>query len=360
MFTPDVMMVVAIVGAVTLVLSAATATVQNDIKRVLAFSTCSQLGYMMMALGLAGWTAGLFHLITHAYFKALLFLGAGSVIHALHHEQDLRKMGGLRKKLPITSITMFVGVLAIIGVPLFSGWYSKDAILAYTLHHWPFAVAAFGTVILTAYYMTRLWLLAFAGPPRDRHVHEHAHESPAVMTVPLVLLAAAAIGIAWGWPIWDADASLLGKELHRAEPGMKEIAKAAEAAHHEHLLAEILGLACAAVGVLIALTRFSANKLIVLKPTPLSRTLEERFYFDPIYDALGTKPVLAAARTFANLDRNEKNAASLDGVLTGMAASTNTLGNKLSALQPGALRGYILALGLTVAGSLAILWVVVR
>jgi len=141
---------------------------------------------MMLALGLADWTAGLFHLLTHAFFKALLFLGAGSVIVALHHEQDLLKMGGLRKKLPITAFTMLIGVAAIIGVPFFSGWYSKDMILAtvYThfgeKHAWLFCILAFGTVILTAYYMTRLWLLAFIGMPRDQRVHEEAHESPFV------------------------------------------------------------------------------------------------------------------------------------------------------------------------------------
>src|SRR5262245_48102153 len=130
LFAPDVLLVIAYVGAITLFLAATIASVQDDIKRVLAYSTVSQLGYMMLALGVGGWTAGLFHLLTHAFFKALLFLGAGSVILGLHHEQDLSRMGGLRRKMPVTAYTMLVGVLAISGVPFLSGWYSKDMILA--------------------------------------------------------------------------------------------------------------------------------------------------------------------------------------------------------------------------------------
>ena len=226
-FAPEVLTVIAYTGAITLFISAAVACVQTDIKRVLAFSTCSQLGYMMLALGLVDWTAGLFHLMTHAFFKALLFLCAGSVICAIHHEQDLLKMGGLRKKMPITAFTMLIGVAAIIGVPFFSGWYSKDMILAeaeinyqreMTLSSIVFAYLPFITVIFTAYYMTRLWLLAFAGEARNQHVYENAKESPVVMAAPLIALAAFSLGIAWGWPVWDSEASVLGKFIHDSEP----------------------------------------------------------------------------------------------------------------------------------------------
>ena len=164
-------------GGITLFVAATIAIVMNDIKKVLAYSTVSQLGYMMLALGIGGWVAGLLHLLTHAFFKALLFLGSGSVIHGCHHEQDMRRMGGLLKKMPITAYTMLVGVLAIAGTPFFSGWYSKDAIIAQGL--------AFGTVFnrhilllalplvtagITCFYMFRMWFLTFMGSPKDQHI----------------------------------------------------------------------------------------------------------------------------------------------------------------------------------------------
>jgi NADH-quinone oxidoreductase subunit L len=165
-FTPEIQLVLAYNGAITMILSALIALVQTDIKRVLAYSTCSQLGFMMLALGLGAWQAALLHLLTHAFFKALLFLSAGSVIHGLHHEQDLSKMGGLKSKMPITAYTMLIGVLAIAGTPLFSGWYSKDQILSHVLGSASANGVArplllflpFATAGLTAYYMTRLWL----------------------------------------------------------------------------------------------------------------------------------------------------------------------------------------------------------
>src|SRR6187455_3397291 len=186
--------VVAWIGGVTALLSALMAVQQNDIKRILAYSTLSQLGYMVMGVGLHGPTEAMFHLTTHAFFKALLFLGAGSVILALHHEQDIWKMGALRKKMPVTFWTFFVGTLALCGVPPFSGFYSKDAILAQALHahNYPlFALAAF-VAVLTTFYMFRLFFVAFLGEPKA-HEPEHAHESPGVMIWPLRILAVASI-----------------------------------------------------------------------------------------------------------------------------------------------------------------------
>src|SRR5205085_1830259 len=155
------------------------------IKKVLAYSTVSQLGYMMLALGVGGWVAGLFHLITHAFFKALLFLCSGSVIYGCHHEQEMTKMGGLYPKMKTTALTMLVGVLAIAGTPLFSGWFSKDAIVVQALgyivvykHHFLLFVLPVLTAGLTTFYMFRMWFMTFAGKPRDQHVYEHAHESP--------------------------------------------------------------------------------------------------------------------------------------------------------------------------------------
>ncbi len=202
LFTPEVLLSIAIIGCITLFLAATMALTATDIKRVLAYSTVSQLGYMMFALGVGGWLSGVFHLFTHACFKSLLFLCSGSVIHACG-TNEMPQMGGLRKKMPYTAWTMLIGCLAIAGagVPTvigLSGYYSKDYIIAQALvfktanpmFSWMFYVAV-ATAGMTAFYMFRLWFMTFAGKPRDEHIYEHAHESPRSMTVPLVVLAAA-------------------------------------------------------------------------------------------------------------------------------------------------------------------------
>lgn len=210
--------VVAFIGAITALMGALIAVAQNDIKRVLAFSTVSQLGYMMLALGVGSWVAAIFHLLTHAFFKALLFLGAGSVIHAAHHEQDMRKLGGLSKPMRITFVTFAVGMMALAGVPfLFSGFWSKEAIL-HAAHEWDVShlplYAALVAVVLTAFYMTRLVAEIFFGKPRS-NAAEHAHENSAVMTVPLVLLAVAAIALGFfGTPAWPwLQSALTGRAV---------------------------------------------------------------------------------------------------------------------------------------------------
>jgi NADH-quinone oxidoreductase subunit L len=195
MFTPDAFLFIAYIGFITLFIAATIALTQNDIKKVLAYSTVSQLGYMIMGLGVGGYTAGLAHLATHAAFKACLFLGSGSVIHAVH-SQDVREMGGLRKKMPITFVTFVIATLAIAGVPGFSGFFSKDMILAAALEfgmknpaHYVLFFGALFTAGLTAFYMFRLVIMTFLGEPKDRHKFDHAHESPPNMWVPLVVLA---------------------------------------------------------------------------------------------------------------------------------------------------------------------------
>ena len=199
--------VIAFIGAITALLGALIAVAQSDIKRVLAFSTISQLGYMMLALGVGSWTAAIFHLLTHAFFKALLFLGAGSVIAAAHHEQDIRKLGGLRPKLKVTFATFAIGMMALSGVPfLFSGFWSKEAVL-HAASEWEVSkiplIIGLCAVVLTAFYMTRLMCEVFLGKPRSEE-SSHAHENPPVMTVPLVLLAIGAVGLGFlgtpGWP----------------------------------------------------------------------------------------------------------------------------------------------------------------
>jgi len=212
LFTPEALLVIAVIGCITLFLAATIAITAVDIKRVLAYSTVSQLGFMMLALGLGGWVAGLFHLITHAFFKSLLFLCSGSVIHAVH-TNDMRQMGGLRHKMPITAYTMLVGCLAIagVGVPFvlgFSGFHSKDVIVEQAIHFgqtnggwtWLFVVVPLLGALMTSFYMFRLWYMTFAGRARDHHRYDHAHESPAVMTGPLVLLAVFAVGVGWTLP----------------------------------------------------------------------------------------------------------------------------------------------------------------
>ncbi len=211
--------VVAAIGAITALLGAVIAVAQHDIKRVLAFSTVSQLGYMMLALGVGSWVAAIFHLLTHAFFKALLFLGAGSVIHAAHHEQDIRSLGGLRPRLRVTFATFAIGMMALSGVPfLFSGFWSKEAIL-HAAHAWEVSplplYAGLIAVVLTAFYMTRLVAETFLGAPRSPAA-AHAHESPAVMTVPLVLLAVGAVFLGFlGTPAcpW-LQSRLSGTPLH--------------------------------------------------------------------------------------------------------------------------------------------------
>ncbi len=192
---PNAQAFVTLVGATTAFFAATVGLVQNDIKRVVAYSTCSQLGYMFVAMGVGAYSVGMFHLFTHAFFKALLFLGSGSVIHAMHHEQDMRKMGGLRDKLPVTYVCMLIGTLALTGFPLTAGYFSKDAIIeAAAAGHNPFAQYAFVmTVIaalLTSFYSWRLVFMTFHGKPKDKHAYDHAHESPWVILIPLIFLAA--------------------------------------------------------------------------------------------------------------------------------------------------------------------------
>ncbi len=379
LFSPDVLLVIAYTGCITLFLAATIACVQTDIKRVLAYSTVSQLGFMMLALGVGGWVAGLLHLLTHAFFKALLFLGAGSVIHGCHHEQDLRKMGGLRGKMPVTAMTMLVGVLAICGAPFFSGWYSKDAILAqalgYSLAHRDHALLFFVPLLtagMTAFYMFRLWFLAFTGEARDPHVSEKAHESPQVMTIPLIALATFSIGVAWGWPLWNADASLLGKVLHHAAPTvrMSDFDQAHAFAHEQHLVAEALALVVGLVGVGLAANAYYRRKPeeISDNPTGLRGFFARKWFFDEAYSAAFEKPTVQAAFLLAHLDRRSTGGpddpaaaptrldfGTLDGWMSSLAGFAVALGGGVRKLQTGRVRSYVLVLGLTVVGLLGVL-----
>jgi NADH-quinone oxidoreductase subunit L len=377
LFAPEVLLITAYIGAITAFLAASIALVQTDIKRVLAYSTCSQLGLMFLALGLGGWVAGLLHLLTHAFFKALLFLGAGSVIHACHHVQEMGRMGGLRRKMPITAYTMLVGVLAICGVPLLSGWYSKEQILTQALgwglyqpQHVLLWLLPWLTAVLTAYYMFRLWLLTFAGRPRDEHVYEQAHESPGVMTIPLVGLALLSVGGAWGWPVWEVEASGLGRVLEQAQPAMvQEYAAVVELGHHYHLLVAGLALACTLAGAGLAYLWFGRSEVTGDQLQVRSRVgqlLRNKWYFDEIYDAAVLCPTVVLAQVVAQTD---KRPTEVEPAVTGVAADEppprrydwGTLDGWLNALgdlaasggeafrrwQTGRLRWYVGTLALT-------------
>ncbi|MCS6863899.1 MAG: NADH-quinone oxidoreductase subunit L [Gemmata sp.] len=389
LLAPEVLLVIAYIGAVTLFMSATIALVQTDIKRVLAYSTCSQLGFMMLALGMGGWVAGLLHLITHAFFKALLFLCSGSVIHSCHHEQDLRPMGGLGRKMPITAFTMLIGVLAICGAPLLSGWYSKDMILSVALayvwlhpeHLLLFALPAV-TAAMTAYYMFRLWFLAFTGQPRDAHVCEQAHESPTVMTLPLVVLALFSVAVAWGWPVWEVEASALAHVLEKAEPASVSVAfYAVKVKEHEvHRLAGGIALGAAVIGTAVAFHFFyrrSPTLAELTAPGPAWYTfLVRKWYCDEVYDATVVQPTIQLARISAAVDKRDvEEAASvetaaiapprydwstLDGLLSAVGQLMSSLGARLRAVQTGLLRFYVTALALTATVLLAMLAVLTR
>jgi NADH-quinone oxidoreductase subunit L len=329
------------------------------------------------------------HLLTHAFFKALLFLCSGSVIHGCHHEQDLRKMGGLKSKMPLTAWTMFIGVLAISGAPLLSGWYSKDMIVATAfgyvgVHpvHALLLILPVVTAAMTSYYMFRLWFLAFTGPPRDQHIHDHAHESPPVMTLPLVALALFSIGVAWGWPLWDAHASELGHVLHRAEPASVGVTFVAQRAK-EHDLSAYAGAAAllaALAGACIAFAVFyrkHPSTEALYAPGPAWYTfLLRKWYFDEAYDAVFVKPTIELAQATAAADKRPTDGPhgtpeteprakafdffTLDGILNAIGQAAGALGGILRQAQTGRIRMYVAALALTAALMLGMLAVIAR
>jgi NADH-quinone oxidoreductase subunit L len=291
---PVALEVVAVTGATTAIFAATMGLAQNDIKKVLAYSTISQLGYMFLALGVGAFSAGIFHLMTHAFFKALLFLGSGSVIHALSGEQDMRKMGGLWGKIPVTAKTFLVGALAISGVPLLAGFFSKDEILGKAFEHSPLLwLVGFVTAGLTAFYMFRLVNMTFFGTSRVAHdVEHHIHESPQTMTVPLVILAA--LSVVGGWfaaPALIGGTNYFDKFL---EPVMasRSVEHAEAAAHggaNEYLLM-LASVAVALAGIWLAFQLYlkkpeTPGKIAAAAPW-LYRLIYNKYYVDEIYDAM--------------------------------------------------------------------------
>ncbi|MDO8550241.1 MAG: NADH-quinone oxidoreductase subunit L, partial [Ignavibacteria bacterium] len=318
MLTGDALFIIALIGALSAFIPATIALTQNDIKKVLAYSTISQLGYMIMALGVGAYVFAFMHLITHAFFKACLFLGSGSVIHAMHHEQDITKMGGLRKKLPYTYYTFLIAALALSGIPLTSGFLSKDGILAGATAfasltgHWLFPIAGFLVALLTAFYMFRLIILTFHSTPSDQHKYEHAHESPKLMIVPLVVLAALSFFI-WFTPNPfnpDAGAFLSSwvkapeisvpknarydfmNEINPVQNSHHEVVYSkeyTEAMHGAHIPAMIISLIMALSGIGLAFMFYQYKKVNVDKLAekfkPLYNLSYNKWYFDEIYQA---------------------------------------------------------------------------
>ena len=277
----DALHVIAYIGGFTALLAALIAVQQNDIKRILAYSTLSQLGYMVMSVGLSGETPAMFHLTTHAFFKALLFLGAGSVIHGLHEEQDIWKMGGLKKHMPVTFWTFIIGTLALSGVPPFAGFYSKDSILGQALeqkNYLLFGVAVF-VAGLTTFYMFRLFFVAFLGEARTEKA-KHAHESPAVMTLPLVILAVLAVvgGFIGITTIYNSQFAPDAEKLSIAQ-------QLTEPLHN--IVPMALGIGAVVVGLLAAFSLYgkAAEDPLPRKLGGLATAMKNRFYFDELYEA---------------------------------------------------------------------------
>ena len=335
--------VIAWIGGFTGLLSAVIAIQQNDIKRILAYSTLSQLGYMVMAVGLRGPAPAMFHLTTHAFFKALLFLGAGSVIVAVHHEQDIWKMGGLRRKMPVTYWTFMVGTLALAGLPPFSGFYSKDSILAQAAdHNLPLFVLGAAVTALTTFYMFRLVFVAFLGAPRSEAA-SHAHESPPVMLWPLRFLAFASVfaGLMGIKQLYAMQFPSTGVEADMPFPG--------------RLIAPFLHAPLAATtGLLAVLVGFAAANALYAKATKdplpeklgaLSRAMRNRFYFDELYQATVIRLHDSLAAVAGWFDR---------WIIAGLAVrgthgTTELAGRALRLLQTGNLQTYAMLFALGVA-----------
>ncbi|MDR3665550.1 MAG: NADH-quinone oxidoreductase subunit L [Ignavibacteriaceae bacterium] len=361
--TGNALFIIAVIGALSAFIPATIALTQNDIKKVLAYSTVSQLGYMVMALGVGAYKFAFFHLITHAFFKACLFLGSGSVIHAMHHEQDITRMGGLKKKLPLTYATFLIASLALSGIPLTSGFLSKDGILQGTFAYasltgyWIFPAVGFVVAMLTAFYMFRLIILTFHGEPKNKEKFDHAHESPFVMAMPLVVLSALSIFIWYTPNPFNPDAGLfLGKwikaptlsvpqnarysfmktdlnnttntELKNIPlPEGKEVIYSeayTEAMHHAHYPAMFLSLFVALTGIVFAFVFYYWKKISSDKLAedikPFYKLSFNKWYFDEIYDATFVAFTMGFSRFLAWFDNTI-----VDGIVNGVATVTRTV-----------------------------------
>jgi NADH-quinone oxidoreductase subunit L len=351
------MLVVTIVGLTTALLTGFMALAQTDIKKVLAYSTVGQLGFMFVALGSGNPSVALFHLTTHAFFKSLLFLGSGSVIHATHHNQEMDKLGGLWKKMPITGTTFFVGSLALAGLPPLAGFWSKDEIFVSLDERWgAWAVVLLGlAAVLTAFYSARLFIRTFMGEPKDEHVHEHTHESAFVMTGPLIFLGT--LAAVSGFIVFHGVGKALG-----FPGGITEFIFSAEHGPHRYEINwgfAAASLVMATVGIWSAAWMYWGNSLkrstALAEWNPgLYEMIKRKFYFDELYQGVIDRGVLGFSYVVSWFDRYVVNDTGVDGT----AQITGFTGSVLKYLQTGRVPNYAMAIaigvvGLAVAGLVA-------
>jgi NADH-quinone oxidoreductase subunit L len=343
---PSTMTVIWIIGLATALLAATIALKQNDIKKVLAYSTVSQLGYMFLALGTGSYVAAVFHVMTHAFFKALLFLGSGSVIHAMGGEQDIRKMGGLSKHMKITSITFLIGCLAIAGIPGLSGFFSKDEILAGAFATSPVIYAiGLGTALLTAFYMFRLYATTFRGSFRGTQDQEHhLHESPAAITIPLVILAILSIiGGYVGVPEFMMHgAHALNDFLAPIFAQSKAVLKAHEVSHSTEWMLTGVSTVLIVITVIFAWSKFS-KKVDEQEASGLGKVLQDKWYVDELYD----KVIVQPANRFSGFLNRIVEKAFIDGIVNGIGRLVNYGSRQLRLLQSGQVGSYVLLMVLS-------------
>jgi NADH-quinone oxidoreductase subunit L len=322
--------------------AATIAIQQNDIKKVLAYSTVSQLGLMFLGLGVGAYTGAVFHVMTHAFFKALLFLGAGSVIHAMHHEQDIRNMGGLKKHLPITHLTFLIGCIAIAGIPPFSGFFSKDEILMGAFAHSPvlYFIGTF-SALLTAFYMFRLYGMTFLGKFRGTHEQEHhLHESPMAMTMPLVVLALLAVVAGFlGIP------EVFAKDAHWLQHFLAPVFADSTARQQAHAISHsteyaLMGGTVLAILLIMfyALKRFGNYTKTGEATTGFAKVLENKWYVDELYDAIINKPL----RGMSNFLGSVVERSLIDGIVNGTGKFIQYSSRQMRWLQSGQVGSYIL------------------
>ena len=334
--------IVAIVGLSTAILAATIALKQNDIKKVLAYSTVSQLGYMFLGLGVGAYTGAVFHVMTHAFFKALLFLGAGSVIHAMSGEQDMRNMGGLKKYMGITHITFLLGCLAIAGMPPFSGFFSKDEILAAAFAKspllWGIGVAG---ALMTAFYMFRLYGMTFLGKFRgtDEQAH-HLHESPRAITIPLIILAILAVIGGWiGIPeIFVHGGHRLETFLSPVFAQSNAIAVKHEMTRSTEYMLMIISVSLALVALIYAWIKFSKYQKTNATETGLGKMLENKWYVDELYNGIIVKPIQSIANYFNGVVEKK----GIDGFVNGVGKVINYSSRQVRLLQSGQVGAYVL------------------
>ncbi|GGC02814.1 NADH-quinone oxidoreductase subunit L [Dyadobacter sediminis] len=352
---PSTLEIVGIIGGATALFAASIGLLQNDIKKVLAYSTVSQLGYMFMGLGAMAYSASMFHVITHAFFKALLFLGAGSVIHAMSDEQDIRHMGGLRKKLPVTFLTFLIATIAISGIPPFAGFFSKDEILAHVFEHnkllW--AIGVLGS-LMTSFYMFRLLFLTFFGTFRGTHEQEHhLHESPASMTVPLIVLAVlSAVGGFIGVPAALHGSHHLAEFMSPLYEGARqanpEAFMPAELSHTEEYILMGISVAAALISAIAAyvmyVQRGAVPALDSHEKSGLERLVYNKYYVDELYNSVFVKPVKTLSNILYSFGEFF-----IDLIVNGAARLVSFLSGLLRKTQTGSTGDYVFAMVLGIA-----------